>query len=73
MMMMIMTILMMIVFFNVVGLLFRIGLGIMRIVFGFVGFLMVAGIVLTLAGVYFLPVIAVIALIAAGVKGLRRL
>ena len=72
-MMMIMTILMMIVFFNVVGLLFRIGLGIMRIVFGFVGFLMVAGIVLTLAGVYFLPVIAVIALIAAGVKGLRRL
>ena len=72
-MMMIMTILMMVVFFNVVGLLFRIGWGIMRIVFGFVGFLMVAGIVLTLAGVYFLPVIAVIALIAAGVKGLRRL
>ena len=71
--MMIMTILMMIVFFNVVGLLFRIGLGIMIIVFGFVGFLMVAGIVLTLAGAYFLPVIAVIALIAAGVKGLRRL
>ena len=63
MMMMILSILMMVLFFKVLGFAFRMGFGIMRAFFGFIGFLIVASLVLSFAGVFLLPMIGVIVLI----------
>jgi hypothetical protein len=62
-MMMILSILMMVLFFKVLGFAFRMGFGIMRAFFGFIGFLIVASLVLSFAGVFLLPMIGVIVLI----------
>ncbi len=61
--MMILSILMMVLFFKVLGFAFRMGFGIMRAFFGFIGFLIVASLVLSFAGVFLLPMIGVIVLI----------
>ena len=71
--MLILSIVMTVLFFNVVGLMFRIGWGIARGVFRFVGFFIAAALILSFAGVFFFPVIAVIALIALLTRGARRM
>ena len=48
---------------KVLGFAFRMGFGIMRAFFGFIGFLIVASLVLSFAGVFLLPMIGVIVLI----------
>ncbi len=71
--MMILSIIMMVVFFKVFGLAFRIGFGIMRGIFGFIGFLIGAALVLSFAGVFFLPVIAIIILVVLAARSVGRM
>ena len=70
-MMMILSILMMVLFFKVLGFAFRMGFGIMRAFFGFIGFLIIAALAIPLIGILFLPAIIVIALVGVLFSGPR--
>ena len=71
--MMILSLIMMVVFFKVLGFGLRIGLGIMRGIFGFIGFLIAAALVLSFAGVFFLPVIAIVVLVVLVTRSAGRM
>ena len=70
--MIIITILMMVLFFKVMGVLFRIGWKIMGAVAGFIGFLIVAGLVISFVGAFLLPVIAVIGLVVLLTRSAKK-
>ena len=70
--MIILTILMMVLFFKVMGFLFRMSWGLTLGILKFMGFLIIAGLVISLAGRVLLPVIAVIALAVLVTKGLKE-
>ena len=69
--MIIITILMMVLFFRVLGFLFRIGFKILGGILGFVGFLIIAALAIPLIGILFLPAIIVIALVGVLFSGPR--
>ena len=67
-----MTIMMMVLFFNVLGFFFRIGWKILCGILGFIGFLIIAGLTVGFVGMFFLPLIAMIALTILAVKNAGR-
>ena len=69
---MIFTILMMVVFFKVLGFMLRIGWRIAAGILGFVGFIIVAGLVLGFIGSFLLPMIIIGGLIGVGIHALRK-
>ena len=71
--MIIITILMMVLFFRVLGFLFRIGWKIASGILGFIGFLIFAALMFPVIGVLFLPVIGVILLILLLIGSLPRI
>ena len=66
--MIIMTILMMVLFFKVMGFLFRMSWGVTRWIFRLIGGLIIAGLMISFIGVYLLPVIAVVGLIVLATR-----
>ena len=70
--MIIITILLMVLFFKVMGLMFRMSWGITKGILKFVGFLFIAGLVISFAGVFLLPAIVVIALAVLLTKSLKE-
>ena len=68
---MIIAILMMVVMVNVIGFAFRIGFGILRGVFRVIGFLITAALVVSFAGVFFLPVIIIVTMVALIVRSAK--
>ncbi len=61
--MIIWTMIMLVLFFNIMGFVFRIGWGITKWVFSLIGWLVITGLVVSFAGIFLLPAAAVIFLI----------